>query len=447
LIRVLHADDDPAIRELVKHFLEQSGDLSIDSAISGAEALKMLPGLDYDAVISDYDMPGYNGIEFLRQVRNIDSRIPFLLFSDQMREEVVIDALTSGADFFLAKGSQIRLQLLQLEHAVRESVMWRRAEREQDRLSSVLRIREAAVRSSLCPIALCDREGRIQYANPAGLAIWGYTDEHDVVGKFATDFVESPEITPTAIAELLQLKSWSGQATARRRDGSTFEAQVSVSSMDDESGTPIGFVASFTDLSRKKHARSQLESYIRDIRFVSEKAIELSDYPPDGDIFGFIAGALSHLVHPGAIVIISSVHADTTTRLEAVRGPEANIAEIEKVIGRPLGGLTFHSSTDGLHVILPESFIEVDGGVETITLGQMPRELCRSIEDLPFVGKIFATGLLWRGRVNGVTAIILPPGVTPQNMDVLDLFIRHCSAVLQQRQAEQALRGDTLPPI
>jgi PAS domain S-box-containing protein len=443
----LHADDDPALRELVKHFLEQSGDLSIDSAISGVEALKMLPGLDYDAVISDYDMPGCNGIEFLRQVRDTDSRIPFLLFSDQMKEEVVIDALTSGADFFLAKGSQIRSQLLQLEHAVRESVMWRRAEREQDRLSSVLRIREAAVRSSLCPIALCDTEGRIQYANPASLSIWGYTDERDVIGKYPADFVVSPEITPTDIAELLQLKTWSGQAKARRKDGSTFDAQVSVSSMDDESGHPLGFVASFTDLSWQNQVRVQLESYIRDITFVSEKAIELSDYPQEGDIFGFIAGALSHLVHPGAIIIISSVHADTTTRLEAVRGSEENIAEIEKIIGRPLGGLTFHSSTDGLHVILPESFIEVDGGVETITLGQMPRELCQSIEDLPFVGKIFATGLLWRGRVNGVTAIILPPGVTPQNMDVLDLFIRHCSAVLAQRQAEKALQGTPFNPL
>lgn len=407
----------------------------------------MLLGLDYDVVISDFDMPGCNGIEFLRQVRSTDSRIPFLIFSDQMREEVVIDALTSGADFFLAKGSQIRPQLLQLEHVVRESVRWRRAEREQYRLSSVLRIREAAVRSSLCPIALCDREGRIQYANPASLEIWGYTDENDVVGKFASDFVVSPEITPADIADFLRLKSWSGHATAQRRDGSTFDARVFVSTMDDESGTPLGFVASFTDLSRQKNARAKLESYIRDIRFVSEKAIELSDYPPDGDVFGFIADALAHLVHPGAIVIISSVHADTTTRLEAVRGSEANIADIEKVIGRPLGGLTFHSSTDGLHVILPESFIEVDGGVNTITFGQMPRELCRKIEDLPFVGKIFATGLLWRGRVNGVTAIILPPEVTPQNIDVLDLFIRHCSAVLQQRQAEQALQGTTFHPL
>jgi PAS domain S-box-containing protein len=443
----LHVDDDRALLELVKHFLEQSGDLSVDSAISGEEALSMLPGYAYDAIISDYGMPGCNGIELLRQVRKEDAMIPFLFFSDQRRDDVVIDALTSGADFFLAKGVQIRSQFLQLERAVRESVMRRRAEREQDRITSVLRIKEAAVRSSLCPIALCDAEGRIQYANPASLAIWGYTDEHDVIGKFATDFVVSPEVTPAVIADFLQLKTWSGQATARRKDGSTFDARVHVSTMDDASGTPLGFVASFTDLSRQKNARIQLESYIRDIRFVSEKAIELSDYPPDGDVFGFIADALAHLVHPGAIVIISSVHADTTSRLEAVRGAEVYLSEIEGVIGRPLMGLTLHSTSDGLHEIMPVSFIEVGGGINTITFGQLPPDLCRRIEDLPFIGRIFGTGLSWRGQVNGVTAIIFPPGVTPENMDVLDLFIRHCSAVLQQRQAESALKGKPFQPL
>jgi PAS domain S-box-containing protein len=327
LIRVLHVDDDRALLELVKHFLEQSGDLFVDSAISGDEALKLLTGQVYDAIISDYEMPGCNGIDLLRHIRKTDPRIPFLLFSDQWREEVVIDALTSGADFFLAKGVQIRSQLLQLEHAVRESVLRRRAEREHDRISSVLRIKEAAVRSSLCPLALCDREGRIQYANPASLAIWGYTDEHEVIGKYAADFVVSPDVTPAAISGFLQERTWTGQATARRKDGSTFDARVHISTMEDESGTPLGFVASFTDLSRQKHARKQLESYIRDIRFVSEKAIDLGNYPPDGDIFGFIADSLAHLVHPGAIVIISSVRADTTSRLEAVRGAEAYLAE------------------------------------------------------------------------------------------------------------------------
>jgi PAS domain S-box-containing protein len=439
VIRLLHVDDDRALLELVKHFLEHSGDMVIDTAISGTIAQKMLHELIYDAIVSDYDMPGCNGTELLRHVRQNDPRIPFLFFSDQRDEEVVIDALTSGADFFLPKGVQVRSQLLQLEHAVRESVMRRRAEQEHDKISSMLRIREAAVRSSLCAVTLCDTEGRIQYANPASLALWGYNDENEVIGRPSSDFVAYPEITPTAIPALLAQKNWSGQATARRRDGSTFEARVYVSTMANESGTPLGFVASFTDLSRQKHARARLESYIRDIRFVSEKANEMTDFPLDGDIFGFIADALSALVPPGAFVFISSVYGDSMTRLEAVRGADAFLEEIERVIGRPLAGL-MHQSTTDVFDSLPRSFIEVEGGIDTITFGQLPPEMCQEIQDFPFIGKIIGTGLSWRGKVNGVTAIILPPGVTPENIDVLDLFILHCSAVLQRRQAEKMLQ-------
>jgi hypothetical protein len=96
---------------------------------------------------------------------------------------------------------------------------------------------------------------------------------------------------------------------------------------------------------------------------------------------------------------------------------------------------------------MPASFIEVDGGIDTITFGRIPPELCRKIAELPFIGKIFGTGLSWRGRVHAITAIIFPPGVTPENIDVLDLYIRHCSAVLQQRQAEKALQGTPFQPL
>jgi len=138
------------------------------------------------------------------------------------------------------------------------------------------------------------------------------------------------------------------------------------------------------------------------------------------------------------------VHADATVRLEAARGDDASLKRIEQVIGRPLMGLTFHPNADGLGAKLPGSVIEVEGGIDTITFGQLPPEICQKIQDLPFIGKVIGTGLSWRGQVNGVTAIILPPGVTAENIDVLDLFIRHCSAVLQQRQAEAMLRGATL---
>jgi DNA-binding response OmpR family regulator len=146
----------------------------------------------YDAIISDFNMPGSSGIDLLRHVRKTDPTTPFLFFSDQRDEEGVINALTGGADFFLPRGIQVRSQFLQLHHAVRESVRRRRAEQETDRVSSLLRVREAAVRSSLCAVTLCDTEGRVQYTNPASLALWGYTDENDVIGETCFGFYCQP---------------------------------------------------------------------------------------------------------------------------------------------------------------------------------------------------------------------------------------------------------------
>jgi PAS domain S-box-containing protein len=447
MIRVLHVDDDRALLELAQNFLEQSGDLIVDTAISGKVAHRMLGWQHYDAIVSDYAMPGCNGIELLRHVRRTDERTPFLFFSDQRDEELVVDALMSGADFFLPKGVQVRSHFLQLAHALRESVMRRRAEREHERISSVLRITEAAVRSSLCPITVCDMEGRIVHANPASLAIWGYMDENEVIGRNAADFFASPDFPPDAIPLLLQQKTWSGQATARRKDGSRFEARVFVSTMTDNGGNPLGFVASFTDLTRQRDARGRLESYIRDIRFVSEKAHELTDLPLEGDVFGFIADTIAALAPPGAVIVLSSVHADRTVRTDAVRGPSASLAAIEQLIGRPVPGMTFHVETAGLSSVLPRSFIEIEGGITTITFGKLPPELCHELENLPFIGKIIGTGLSWEGTVHGVTVIILPPGAIPDTIDLLDLFICHCSAVLQRRQAERMLKGAlSIPP-
>jgi PAS domain S-box-containing protein len=439
-IRVLHVDDDRPLLELTKHFMEQSGELIIDSAVSGSDAKEMFNQKVYDAIISDFDMPETNGLDLLQHVRKTDQKTPFLFFSDQRDEEVVINALTSGADFFLPKGVQVRSRFLQLHHAVRESVMRRRAEQETDRVSSLLRVREAAVRSSLCAVTLCDAEGRVQYANPASLSLWGYTDENDVMGRPASDFVTSPVISPGAIPELLAQRTWSGQATARRRDGTTFDIRVYVSTLTDDSGTHQGFVASFTDLSRQMHTRARLASYIRDIRYVSEKANEMTEIPLDGDIFGFIADAISSLAGPGAIVFLNSIHDDSSARVEAVRGTDIHLREVEALIGRPLVGLAFRATEEGFSSILAKSLIEIEGGISIITFGQFPAELSRKIEELPYIGTIYGSGFFWKGKMHGITAIILPPGSFLENIEVLDLFIRHCSAVLQQRDAEKMLR-------
>ena len=123
---VLYIDDEKDLLDLGKIFLEQSGDLHVDTTISVTEALDKLKHRHYDGIISDYQMPRMNGIEVLRYIRSHYKDLPFILFTGKGREEVVIEALNSGADFYIQKGGDPKSQFVELEHKIKNAINRRR---------------------------------------------------------------------------------------------------------------------------------------------------------------------------------------------------------------------------------------------------------------------------------------------------------------------------------
>ncbi len=128
MISVLYVDDEPGLLDLGKTYLEMTGEFIVDLQISAPAAFAMLKARQFDAIVSDYQMPEMDGLEFLKQVRNEFGQIPFILFTGRGREEVVIRALNNGADFYLQKGGEPESQFTELAHKIRQAVQRRKTE-------------------------------------------------------------------------------------------------------------------------------------------------------------------------------------------------------------------------------------------------------------------------------------------------------------------------------
>ncbi|MCK4270828.1 MAG: response regulator, partial [Methanogenium sp.] len=137
-LNLLYVDDEPLLLDLTKTFLEREGDFFVDTVVSAEEALDKITTGSYDAIISDYEMPGMNGIDLLKNVRKQGIEIPFLIFTGKGREDVVIDAINNGADFYIQKGGKPKAQFAELSHKIRQAYAHKHAK-------SALRHRELAL--------------------------------------------------------------------------------------------------------------------------------------------------------------------------------------------------------------------------------------------------------------------------------------------------------------
>jgi PAS domain S-box-containing protein len=117
-LHILYVDDELDLLDIGKMFLEESGEFTVTTTDSAASALELIRMEKFDAIVSDYQMPGMDGIRLLIEVRATYGKIPFILFTGKGREDVVVQAINSGVDFYLQKGGEPCAQFAELSHKI-----------------------------------------------------------------------------------------------------------------------------------------------------------------------------------------------------------------------------------------------------------------------------------------------------------------------------------------
>jgi PAS domain S-box-containing protein len=256
-IRVLHVDDDAAFLKTAKQCLELQGHFQVDTVMSVEEALEKLRKEEYDAVVSDYQMPGKDGLELLMELRDEENSIPFVMFTGKGREEVAVKALNLGADNYVNKYGDPKTVYAELAHDIHTTVKRTRAENASLKSDEKYRSLVENIDDAIFTI---DANGRLTYVSPYAERVTGFTLD-DVLGKPFLDFFE-PAIAERAaltFAKILKGETVRGlEIEIPRKDGKRAYYEMNIYPVF-SSGKILGVQGIARDVTERKRTQEALK--------------------------------------------------------------------------------------------------------------------------------------------------------------------------------------------
>lgn len=124
-LKLLIVEDIAEDMELIMLALESGGvNFNCDTAETATECRQLLKNCKYDAVLSDYRLPGFNGLEVLKLMQELGHDIPFILVTGSLGEEAAVECIKAGMTDYVLKGRLFRLPTV-LERSLQEYKMRR----------------------------------------------------------------------------------------------------------------------------------------------------------------------------------------------------------------------------------------------------------------------------------------------------------------------------------
>ncbi|MFB6251990.1 MAG: PAS domain S-box protein [Halobellus sp.] len=259
-IGVLHVDDAPDFTELVRDVLEDEDEqFAIETATTVERGLGIVADRAPDCIISDYDLPGRGGIEFLEAVREQYPDLPFILYTGRGSEKVASEAISAGVTDYLRKETgteQFHLLATRIRNLVRKYRLEQTAERREERLKLFFD------ESPLGAIQW-DEEFRFQRLNERAEEILRY-EEAEIRGEPWEVIVDDDDHSRVedAVSDLLDADGGRHVINRNvRKDGEVRTVEWHNRAVTNEDGEVRSIFSKFQDITDRENRKRELEEH------------------------------------------------------------------------------------------------------------------------------------------------------------------------------------------
>ena len=261
-IRILHIDDSAHDRLLVKDALEkQSNDFVLVGVDTREKFEKHLFESDFDLVLSDFNILGFDGLQVLKIVKDKNPDMPVIIVTGTGSEEIAIQAMKMGAsDYIIKSVNHIR----GLSHTIQMVLENKRIQDERRMAIAAQRESEELYRSiyenTLVAILLISPEtGRILSANDFACKLFNMNNEEFCFTGRDGIMDTSDTRFKTYIDEMSENGRYKGNLTFLKKGGIRFQAELSSSAFLTKEGHERGSIV-IRDLTEQKMAEKKLKT-------------------------------------------------------------------------------------------------------------------------------------------------------------------------------------------